>query len=179
MTTPPTPSGTAEHSRFGWSLATLLHEWSERVGAAADDLPQGTRGYQLLTAVVHGDLPSQAALASTLRIDRTVMTYLLDAFEECGLVERRLDPADRRARRVVATERGREVLAATEARVAAAEDELLTGLEPAQRAQLRTLLEQAARGTGTQEDPCRTVVEATERVREDGAGQRPPRPASR
>src|SRR5688572_15030564 len=128
---------TGEHSLFGWSLATLLREWSARVDAAADDLPQGTRGYQLLTAVVHGNLPSQAALATSLGIDRTVMTYLLDAFVDCGLVERRLDPADRRARRIVATDRGRAVLAAAEARVVAAEDELLTGLDPEQRALFR------------------------------------------
>lgn len=156
---------TGSHSLFGWSLAALLREWSARVDAAADDLPQGTRGYQLLTAVVHGDLPSQAALATTLGIDRTVMTYLLDAFEDCGLVERQLDPADRRARRIVATDKGLEVLAAMEARVAAAEEELLSGLEPGQRALLRELLERAAVGTGPDADPCRTVAQATRPAR--------------
>jgi len=161
MSTAPAKARTGQHSLFGWSLAALLREWSARVDAAADDLPQGTRGYQLLTAVVHGDLPSQAALASTLGIDRTVMTYLLDAFEDCGLVERQRDPADRRARRIVATDRGQEVLAAMDARVAAAEEELLAGLEPAQRVLLRKLLERAATGTGPDDDPCRTVVEAT------------------
>jgi DNA-binding MarR family transcriptional regulator len=35
------------------------------------------------------------------------MTYLLDSLAEAGLVERRPDPADRRARRIVATARGR------------------------------------------------------------------------
>ncbi|WP_454851214.1 MarR family winged helix-turn-helix transcriptional regulator [Promicromonospora soli] len=161
MSTTPTETRTGRHSLFGWSLATLLREWSARVDAAADDVPQGTRGYQLLTAVVHGGLPSQAALASMLGIDRTVMTYLLDAFEDCGLVERQLDPADRRARRIVATDKGQEVLAAMEARVAAAEEELLAGLEPGQRAMLRELLERAATSTGPDEDPCRTVAEAT------------------
>lgn len=163
MSAAPAETRTGRHSLFGWSLAALLREWSARVDAAADDVPQGTRGYQLLTAVVHGDLPSQAALASTLGIDRTVMTYLLDAFEDCGLVERQRDPADRRARRVVATDKGLEVLAAMEARVAAAEEELLAGLEPSRRALLRELLEQAATGTGPDADPCRTVVEATVR----------------
>ena len=161
MSITPAEVPTGRHSLFGWSLAALLREWSARVDAAADDLPQGTRGYQLLTAVVHGDLPSQAALASTLGIDRTVMTYLLDAFEDCGLVERQRDPADRRARRIVATEKGLGVLTAMNARVAAAEEELLAGLEPEQRRLLRQLLEQAATGAGPDADPCRTVVEAT------------------
>lgn len=161
MSIVPAETRTGQHSLFGWSLAALLREWSARVDAAADDLPQGTRGYQLLTAVVHGQLPSQAALAASLGIDRTVMTYLLDAFERCGLVERQQDPADRRARRVVATDRGLEVLAAMDARVASAEEELLAGLEPAQRTVLRELLERAASGTGPDADPCRTVVQAT------------------
>lgn len=178
MSTTPTATRTGQHSLFGWSLAALLREWSARVDAAADDLPQGTRGYQLLTAVVHGDLPSQAALASTLGIDRTVMTYLLDAFEDCGLVERQLDPADRRARRIVATDKGLGVLAAMDARVAAAEEELLADLEPGQRAMLRELLERAATGTGPDEDPCRTVVQATRPADESDAGQES-RPASR
>lgn len=161
MSIAPTEARPGRHSLFGWSLAALLREWSARVDAAADDLPQGTRGYQLLTAVVHGNLPSQAALAATLGIDRTVMTYLLDGFEGCGLVERQRDPADRRARRIVATDKGLEVLAAMEARVAAAEDELLAGLEPAQRAVFRELLERAATGAGPDDDPCHTVVQAT------------------
>lgn len=161
MSTTPTEPRTGQHSLFGWSLAALLREWSARVDTAADDLPQGTRGYQLLTAVVHGNLPSQAALAATLGIDRTVMTYLLDTFEECGLVARQQDPADRRARRIVATDKGLGVLAAMDARVAAAEEELLASLEPTQRALLRELLERAATGAGPDEDPCRTVVEAT------------------
>jgi MarR family transcriptional regulator, transcriptional regulator for hemolysin len=160
MSTAPAEPRTARNSLFGWSLAALLREWSARVDAAAEDVPQGTRGYQLLAAVVHGNLPSQAALAATLGIDRTVMTYLLDAFEECGLVARRQDPADRRTRRIVATDRGLEVLAAMEARVAAAEEELLAGLEPGRRTLLRELLEQAALGTGPDHDPCRTVVQA-------------------
>lgn len=163
MSTAPAETPIGQHSLFGWSLAALLREWSAWVDAAADDLPQGTRGYQLLTAVVHGNPPSQAALAATLGIDRTVMTYLLDAFESCGLVERQQDPADRRTRRIVATDRGLEVLAAMEARVAAAEDELLSSLHPEQRAVLRELLERAATGTGPDEDRCRTVVEATGR----------------
>ena len=35
------------------------------------------------------------------------MTYLLDDLEQAGLIERRPEPADRRARRVVATDAGR------------------------------------------------------------------------
>ena len=146
---------------LGWSLGTLLRGYREHVNAAIGEFPHGQRGYETMCAVVRGDQPSQLALATHLGIDRTVMTYLLDAFEGCGLVERQLDPADRRARRIVATDKGLEVLAAMQARVAAAEEELLSGLEPDQRLLLRHLLERAATGTGPDDDPCRTVVQAT------------------
>jgi DNA-binding transcriptional MocR family regulator len=61
-----------------------------------------------LDAAAHGAVGSQLALAQHLGIDRTVMTYLLDDLEAAGLIERRPDPADRRARRVVATQLGME-----------------------------------------------------------------------
>ena len=38
------------------------------------------------------------------------MTYLLDDLEKAGLIERRPDPADRRARRIAATASGRRLL---------------------------------------------------------------------
>jgi DNA-binding MarR family transcriptional regulator len=37
------------------------------------------------------------------------MTYLLDDLEAASLIERRPDPADRRARRIVATQKGNEL----------------------------------------------------------------------
>jgi len=144
MSTAPTKARTGQHSLFGWSLAALLREWSARVDAAADDLPQGTRGYQLLTAVVHGDLPSQAALASTLGIDRTVMTYLLDDLEQAGVIERQPDPADRRARRIVATEAGRAVLCELQGKLRHVEDRVLGALPEDERAVFRALLRRVA-----------------------------------
>lgn len=65
----------------------------------------------MLSAVVHRDPPNQQALGVHLAIDRTVLTYLLDALVEAGVVERIPDPADRRARKIVTTERGRQILA--------------------------------------------------------------------
>lgn len=169
MTSLPAPTAAAAPARaehpgsatLGWSLAALLREWSARVEEVAGDLPQGSRGYQVLAAVVHEEPPTQAALAARLGIDRTVMTYLVDAYVGCGLVERTLDPTDRRARRIVATDHGRATLAGLEARVAAAEDALLAGLDPAERAALRALLERAATGVAHDDDRCAVAARAT------------------
>jgi DNA-binding MarR family transcriptional regulator len=67
----------------------------------------------VLSAAAHGTVGSQLALALHLGVDRTVMTYLLDDLEAAGLIERRPDPADRRARQVVATRQGTKLLAAS------------------------------------------------------------------
>ncbi|GAA1976010.1 transcriptional regulator SlyA [Isoptericola halotolerans] len=144
-------------SPFGWSLAALLREWKQRVAATCSELPQGSRGYEVLSAVVHDEPPTQAALAARLGIDRTVMTYLLDELDAAGLARRQPDPSDRRARRIVATARGREIVTGLDGAVARAEDELLSTLDPAERATLRTLLERAAGGAAPHDDRCAVV----------------------
>ncbi|WP_169983954.1 MULTISPECIES: MarR family winged helix-turn-helix transcriptional regulator [unclassified Microbispora] len=161
-----TPTPSTQGSVLGWSLTVLLREWSTRVEDISRDLPHGVRGYQVLSAVVHEAPPTQAALAARLGIDRTVMTYLLDKFEGCGLVERRQDPADRRARRIVPTEHGRGVLAELDARVARAEGELLAGLPPQDRRVLLALLEHAATGAAPGEDRCAAVARSAALTRE-------------
>ncbi|PZR52634.1 MarR family transcriptional regulator [Xylanimonas oleitrophica] len=161
MTTPAPPATAATTpSLLGWSLAALLREWSARVAELSQELPHGPRGYQVLAAVVHDAPPTQAALAARLGIDRTVMTYLVDAFVGCELVERQQDPADRRARRIVATEHGRRVLALIDARVREAERELLGDLDDAERDVLYTLLERAASGAAHDDDRCGVVAQA-------------------
>jgi DNA-binding MarR family transcriptional regulator len=56
------------------------------------------------------------------------MTYLLDDLESAGLIERHPDPADRRARQVVATPLGIELLADLDDRLRSAEAHLLAPL---------------------------------------------------
>jgi DNA-binding MarR family transcriptional regulator len=65
------------------------------------------------------------------------MTYLLDELEAAKLIERRPDPVDRRARRVVATQLGTELLASLNDRLRAAEAHLLAPLDLETRATFR------------------------------------------
>ncbi|MBD7919981.1 winged helix-turn-helix transcriptional regulator [Cellulomonas sp. Sa3CUA2] len=152
----PAPERSAED--LGWQLGTLLARWREGVADALEGIPAGPRGYHLLQVAAHAAAPpTQAALASHLGIDRTVMTYLLDDLCDAGLVERCPDPADRRVRRIAATDAGRSALADVEGRMTAAEAEVLRGLSAGERDTLRTLL---ARTTGTPapgEDRCAVV----------------------
>jgi DNA-binding MarR family transcriptional regulator len=114
---------------LGWGLGTVFRAYVKAAHEAVADLPGGPRGYQVLSAAAQGNVGSQLALAQHLGVDRTVMTYLLDDLEAAGLIERRPDPADRRARQVVATKRGTELLTELDGRLRTAEAFLLAPLD--------------------------------------------------
>lgn len=129
---------------FGWTLGVLVRNYQNASTAAMGEFPHGARGYQVLVAVASGEQPNQLALAQHLGIDRTVMTYLVDDFVKADLVERQLNPADRRARMVVATEAGLAMLSELQRSVAAAEEAVLGALDAEERAVFRTLLRRIA-----------------------------------
>jgi DNA-binding MarR family transcriptional regulator len=87
-----------------------------------------------------------ADLAERLRVSRATATVLVDGLVRDGLVVRRPDPSDRRARRVVLTRAGRararEVAPAHAARLAA----VTRALGPDERAQLVALLDKLRGG---------------------------------
>ncbi|GAA2876896.1 hypothetical protein GCM10010472_38160 [Pseudonocardia halophobica] len=133
---------------LGWALGRVTRAHLHTAQEVVSGLPGGPRGYQVLAAANDGEVSTQLAIARMLGVDRTVMTYLLDELEGAGLVERRPDPADRRARRIVLTAAGRERLCELDRRLREAEERLLAPLEPAERDTLRELLRRLATGTG-------------------------------
>jgi DNA-binding MarR family transcriptional regulator len=130
---------------LGWALGVVFRAYAKAARAAFADVPGGPRGYQVLASAARSQPGSQQELASHLGVDRTVMTYLLDDLERAGLIERRLDPADRRARRIAATGRGAALLGDLDERLRAAEDGVLGGLgAEGDRAAFRSLLARLA-----------------------------------
>lgn len=142
---------------LGWTLGTLKRAYLVTAADVVGGVPGGLRGYLVLVTTGRGEPKSQAALAQHLGVDRTAMTYLIDELEQAGLVERRPDPADRRARRVVITERGRTLLAELRVGLRRAEDEFLEPLDEQDRVTLRTLLQRLATAVGPA-DPCRQLM---------------------
>jgi len=138
-------------------LGVVLRAYATAAHAAVADLPGGPRGYQVLSAAAHSTVGSQLALAQHLVIDRTVMTYLLDDLETAGLIERRPDPSDRRARRVVATDKGSELLVTLDHRLREAEAHLLAPLDDDARETFRSqlrLIAASANALDPVETPC-------------------------
>lgn len=129
---------------FGWTLGVLIRNYQNATASVTGEFPHGPRGYQVMVAVMGGALHNQLALATHLGIDRTVMTYLIDDFVKAGLVERQLNLADRRARIIVATKKGRVELADLERRVHDAESRVLGALDQQEQEVFRGLLRRIA-----------------------------------
>ena len=83
-------------------------------------------------------------LAERAQMTSQSMGYLVDALETRGYVERRPDPADRRAALVVITDRGREQIAAARRQIAAIEREWEQRIGSERMASLRDGLEALA-----------------------------------
>ncbi|TJY69056.1 winged helix-turn-helix transcriptional regulator [Arthrobacter sp. CAU 1506] len=129
---------------LGWNLGMVLRGYQSRFEEAVAGMPEGIRGYQVLSAVVHRDPPNQQALGAHLAIDRTVLTYLLDRLVAARLVERVPAANDRRARKIVPTGQGRTVLSTYERRLDAAEQGLLSSLAADEVSLLSGLIQRLA-----------------------------------
>ncbi len=86
---------------------------------------------------------SNAQLARRALITPQSMLEVLASLQRRGLVARRADAANARIMRAELTAPGRHVLAQADAVIAKLEDELLAGIAPAAREQMRAALLQA------------------------------------
>lgn len=101
---PLSPARTA----FGRTLAHVVRLWRRRAdeALAACGLSEAT-AIPLLELCYLGDGVRQGALAEQLGIEGPSLVRLLDALQADGLVERREDESDRRARTLHLTKRGK------------------------------------------------------------------------
>jgi DNA-binding MarR family transcriptional regulator len=81
-------------------------------------------------------------LAARLQISKQALNYLLGQLERLGYLERRDDPEDQRAKRIVVTTRGRNAILVIRDAVAEVEAGWSKRLGPDNFTQLLTLLRQ-------------------------------------
>jgi DNA-binding MarR family transcriptional regulator len=96
--------------------------------------------YAALSALARGTVSSQLALAQRIHYDKTRLIALLDGLERAGLVVRRPDPADRRARTVRLTSEGTRRHTAVRDAIRVMEERMLAPLDPATQQVLRSAL---------------------------------------
>lgn len=147
---------------LGQALGAVLRAYTLAARDVASDVPGGPRGYQILAVATSGDCRNQAGVAEVLGIDRTVMTSLVDGLESAGLVERRPDPADRRARQIVLTAGGRRTLRRVSDRIDDVERDLLAPLTGQEATELRRLLAKVRGPAAPADSGVATVQACTE-----------------
>ncbi|MQY20375.1 MarR family winged helix-turn-helix transcriptional regulator [Nocardia macrotermitis] len=89
--------------------------------------------YVVLLGLERGPARGQGVLAQEIGADKTRIIPVLDDLQQRGLIERRPDPADRRARVLALTPEGRALRDATQAGIQAKEEILLRRLDAADR----------------------------------------------
>ncbi|MFI5780928.1 MarR family winged helix-turn-helix transcriptional regulator [Nocardia sp. NPDC051570] len=92
-------------------------------------------------------------LAESLSCDASNITLIIDRLEQRGLVERHIDPADRRVKKVVATAEGAAIAAQVHARMRGIHA-ALDSLTPARRRSLRDILHQLGSHPAPGTDPA-------------------------
>lgn len=152
---PRTPSETARsasdrlrESGLGTDISFLLARANALSVAAGNAAlaPFGlkVRSFSVLALSAGEVRPTQRDLSEFLRLDPSQVVALIDELEKRGLVERRPDPADRRANVVNATDEGRALHDRAAAATKAAERSLHGELGEADRRVLADMLARIA-----------------------------------
>ncbi len=114
-----------------------------RFAEAREPLGLTTALFALLNVLGTREGAIQQELGAAMGIDPSTMVSLIDQLESAGLAKRRTHAKDRRAREVSITPKGRRALERARDLAAQVENEVLRGLNAAERGQLLTLLRRA------------------------------------
>ena len=127
-------------SHIGYLLADnsrlARRAFDERVRADGVTGPQA----RLLLTLDRIPGENQGHYAELLDVEPITLCRMVDRLEDAGLVERRADPDDRRARRLHLTAKSREKLTRLRERLDEMVDEMLAGLSAGEREQFARLL---------------------------------------
>jgi DNA-binding MarR family transcriptional regulator len=126
------------------SIGFLLHDVSrlmrKRFDRRARALGLTRAQWRVLAHLAPRQGINQTALADILEIENITLGRHIDRLQETGWVERRPDPADRRAWRLYLADKARPILDRMDAIAGMTHDDALAGLPAAERERLRTVL---------------------------------------
>ena len=121
---------------MGFLLSQLGYVVARHFRSAMADVGLEPRHFALMRAIAANEGQSQNFLVDLLRIPASSMVSLVDHLEQRGLVERRVHPADRRARTLHVTGMGSNVLEKATQLAMALEQRICAGLSAEQRGEL-------------------------------------------
>lgn len=118
------------------SSRLLRREFEERVRGTGATAQQA----RLLLNLERMPDQNQTFYAERLEIEPITLCRMVDRMEESGLIERRPDPGDRRARQLHLTERSRGEIERIRGALAGLIETMLDGFSDAEQAQLGAML---------------------------------------
>ena len=108
---PVPPAAKDSRARFAPLVAHVAREWRRAVDARLQAYGLTEATWLPLLRIARSETPMrQNELAASLSLDGSSVVRLLDALENSGLIERCEDRADRRAKSLVLTSRGRRTV---------------------------------------------------------------------
>lgn len=131
----------AKRTTLGFLLADASRLLRRRFEKESRDIPMTSAQLHIIARLTRNEGIGQAALAGILDIEPMTLSRHIDRMEAGGLVERRQDPNDRRARQIFSTEKSRALLMPMRERAEAVYDQVQAGLSEDQRAALTAALE--------------------------------------
>ncbi len=112
--------------RFGLQFSLLARQWRRAIERRLEQAGLTDATWKpLVHLAAAGDGITQKDLASLVGIDGSTLVRLLDILADKGMIERRVDKTDRRAKQLFLTGAGRAAVSEIRAQLNAAEAELL------------------------------------------------------
>lgn len=132
------------HTDMSRRITFLMHDVARRSRYWFDARARSkgiTRAqWRVLISLARVDGPTQTELADLLDVERITLCRMVDRLAEAGLVERRADPSDRRVWRLHLTDKATPLVDELSHIANEMEENMLSPLSAAQRAQLTELL---------------------------------------
>jgi DNA-binding MarR family transcriptional regulator len=126
---------------IGFLLKDATRLLRRRFERELQGMPMTLAQLQVVARLSRHEGIGQVGLAALLDIEPMTLSRHVDRMEAAGLVERRQDPNDRRARRLFTTQKSRDLLAPMRALANEVFDQALTGVSPDQFAAFVATLE--------------------------------------
>ena len=132
-------------------LLTLTHGIRRRHNAELASYELSVPRGRLLMAMRQLGQPKMSELAASLDLNARTITTAVDTLEREGILERRPDPTDRRATRLLLTDAGREQIAEWQKFQGELAESAMAPLSADERRSLKRLLDKVSEGLGSLE----------------------------